>query len=130
MYLRTYNRTITFSQFHSDSNFRTVTTAQLPPRSYICLSVHADRRCNPSHRSDAIEGLLKQLPEPTHQWMDQGPASSFHALQQWWLTNGPGAKFVLPASAWQNPVVKVFNRRFMDTFLTIELFTTVQEAGL
>jgi hypothetical protein len=38
--------------------------------------------------------------------MDKGACTSSHARQEWWSNNGPGKKFVLPVSAWEDPAVE------------------------
>jgi transposase InsO family protein len=79
---------------------------------------------------DTIEELLKLYPAPTHLRMDNGPEFIAHALQEWCTGNGSATAYIPPGSPRENPFVESFNGRFMDEFLNIELFATLQEAKL
>ena len=79
---------------------------------------------------DTNEELLKLYPVPTHLRMDNGPEFIATALQEWCVGSGCNTAYIPPGSPWENPFVELFNSRFRDEFLNIELFTSVQEAKL
>ena len=76
------------------------------------------------------EELLKLYPPPTHLRMDNGPEFIANALQEWSAGSGCNTAYIPPGSPWENPFVESFNRRLRNEFLSIELFTSVQEAKL
>ena len=96
--------------------------------SRLCLAIRVGRRCRAAEVIDTIEELLKLYPPPTHLRMDNGPEFIANALQEWSAGSGCNTAYIPPGSPWENPFVESFNSRFRDEFLSIELFTSVQEA--
>ena len=86
--------------------------------------------CKAAEAIDTIEELLQFKPALTPLCMDNGPVFITNAVQEWSAPSGCSAAYISPGSPLENSFVELFNSRFKDEFLNIELFISVQGAKL
>jgi len=93
-----------------------------------CLVLKVDRSITAEDVIDELAALFATRGVPTAIRSDNGPEFVAEAIRRWLERTGVEARYIAPASPWENGYAESFHSRFRDEFLATEEFESLAAA--
>jgi transposase InsO family protein len=93
-----------------------------------CLAILVARKIRNQDVIDLLFHLFIFRGIPEHIRSDNGPEFTAKAIRKWLSNVGVRTLFIEPGSSWENGYIESFNGKLRDELLSLEIFTTLEEA--